>query len=74
MIAQIPAGMAFLRIRSMYLSSADLNFLEHCFEENDMLHLKFKLRFTLTGLFLLALLLFFAYPLYAQSGLSEFNA
>jgi len=32
-----------------------------------MLHLKFKLRFTLTVLFLLALLLFFAYPLSAQS-------
>ena len=32
-----------------------------------MLHLKFKLRFILTVLFLLALLLFFAYPLSAQS-------
>jgi polar amino acid transport system substrate-binding protein len=32
-----------------------------------MLHLKFKLRFTLTGLFLLALLLFSAYPLSAES-------
>ena len=32
-----------------------------------MQHLKFKLRFTLTALFLPALLLFFAYPLCAQS-------
>ena len=32
-----------------------------------MLHLKFKLRFSLTALFLLALSLFFAYPLCAQS-------
>ena len=32
-----------------------------------MLHLKFKLRFTLTVLFLLALLLLFAFPLCAQS-------
>ena len=32
-----------------------------------MLHLKFKLRFTLTVLFLLAPLLFLAYPLCAQS-------
>jgi polar amino acid transport system substrate-binding protein len=41
--------------------------LEYCFEENGMLHLKFNLRLTLTGLFLLALLLFFAYPLSAQT-------
>ena len=32
-----------------------------------MLHLKFKLRFTLTTLFLLVLLLSFTYPLCAQS-------
>jgi len=32
-----------------------------------MLHLKFRLRFSLTALFLLALSLFFAYPLCAQS-------
>ena len=51
----------------MYLCSADLYFFEHCFEENDMLNLKFKLRFTLKALFLLVLLLFFAYPLCAQS-------
>jgi polar amino acid transport system substrate-binding protein len=41
--------------------------LVYCFEENDVLHLKFNLRFTLTGFFALALLLFFVYPLSAQS-------
>ncbi|MCP4397130.1 MAG: transporter substrate-binding domain-containing protein, partial [bacterium] len=43
------------------------NFFVHCFERNDMLRLEFTLRFSLTALFVIALILLVSSPFCAHS-------